>query len=435
MIPIDTQLGRLRIDRVLDEYDGPRLFVAKNSSGACFLALWVETVVEGELWIYAPISENRLRGLVSGAIPIRDIYTSASDGWIFRIILGDSGRIVKFSPVRLSELDLDELPPEGDVLHIRNPEAETRLGRFLRLYLKPGAGSKQGGVRLPSVTSIWQKWGVCQEATAYALGSTYQWDPSVASVAMGSLSVDVQISRNTLHTDVVDTWARFFRAARKPNANIGEEVSEHSIDTSACLSFLNAVRIHNVDVEISVVEGDGVLVTFGLDPQLATAIYTQIEKMVPALASSRIPQADDLRKIVALTQATRTSMARPDPEDLALGSVRQVNYYRHAARILGLMDANDMLTMAGRALSGSSLNEQRSLLRTQFEVSECGAAWMRWAEEASLGRVDPTTANEFLSDTTYSVSEETVRRRSKTIERWHHFLFDPQVELLLDSIE
>jgi len=116
MLPINTQLGNLRIDRILEYYDGPRLFVAKNSLDEMFLALWVEDRDEGELWIYALISEDRLRDIESGSVSIRSAYTNADGGMVFRLIIDDDSKAVIFETMPSSNINLEELPPENDYI-------------------------------------------------------------------------------------------------------------------------------------------------------------------------------------------------------------------------------------------------------------------------------------------------------------------------------
>jgi hypothetical protein len=106
-LPKDSPLGDLRLDEVLDEYDGPKLFTAKNASGAYYRALWVMDEAEAQSsWLYVPISKRKIETLKSGAIPIRSVYQNASDGWVFRLVVGDNGVVLSFTEITSQNIGL-----------------------------------------------------------------------------------------------------------------------------------------------------------------------------------------------------------------------------------------------------------------------------------------------------------------------------------------
>lgn len=76
-------LGNLRVDEVFLRFDGPRLFTAVNEGGQHYLGLFVEETDDAEVFIYAPVSPDRLAAARAGAIPLRVAFTEPQDGHVF----------------------------------------------------------------------------------------------------------------------------------------------------------------------------------------------------------------------------------------------------------------------------------------------------------------------------------------------------------------
>ncbi len=142
------------------------------------------------------------------------------------------------------------------------------------------------------------------------------------------------------------------------------------------------------------------------------------------LGTEKIPQANNLDTVVEVVRDLHrhgeVSAARIELVD------RQVAYYKHAARVLGLISASDMISLTGRRLLGADGIEVDTLLRSQFESSECGWAWASWAKKRLLRQVDPDTSEDFLRATVPTLSANTAGRRAQTLTKWHQRLFGPR---------
>ncbi|MBP0016180.1 MAG: hypothetical protein J7647_01330 [Cyanobacteria bacterium SBLK] len=114
-LPLDTMLGKLQIVKVLDWYDGPRLFIAENVSGSRYIAFWADELENESLWLYSAVSESRIESVISGQFDLRSIYTNPEDEIVFLVHLlhGDRASVEIISPV---QLDSEMLPPEDDFL-------------------------------------------------------------------------------------------------------------------------------------------------------------------------------------------------------------------------------------------------------------------------------------------------------------------------------
>jgi hypothetical protein len=144
-----------------------------------------------------------------------------------------------------------------------------------------------------------------------------------------------------------------------------------------------------------------------------------------------VPQADTVEKIVGMVRHVAGQL-----EELDL-SPRHVNYYLHAARVLGFVDDDGELTEAGHALAHTaSEDEELAFVLVAFERCEIGSAWLRWAGVERVGELDPGSAGAFLTEAS-ALSPSTAKRRGGTLRAWARRLgpVERQVPLALDGEE
>ncbi|MHB1468472.1 MAG: DUF6575 domain-containing protein [Solirubrobacteraceae bacterium] len=85
-----TSLGSgLEIERVFFSFDGPKLFVARNSTGQRFLAVAVDDTETAVVFIYVPVSNERLVAIKSGLISLREAITTP-EGELFLATTGEN---------------------------------------------------------------------------------------------------------------------------------------------------------------------------------------------------------------------------------------------------------------------------------------------------------------------------------------------------------
>lgn len=114
-------LGRVRIDEVFLRFDGPRLFSAINEAGQRYIGVFVEETDDAEIFLYAPVSEDRYRAIRSGALPLRAAFSDAQDGRVFVVTSSteEAGQVVE---ERGSEtVPKDWLPDEDATLGVPTP--------------------------------------------------------------------------------------------------------------------------------------------------------------------------------------------------------------------------------------------------------------------------------------------------------------------------
>lgn len=79
LLPRDTSLGRLTLEEVFEEYDGPRLFTCKSASSTRYLAAWAEENDDYDLWLYVAVSPERFQVVRSGGITVRTALANPED--------------------------------------------------------------------------------------------------------------------------------------------------------------------------------------------------------------------------------------------------------------------------------------------------------------------------------------------------------------------
>ena len=109
-------------DRVLQYYDGPRLLLQQSRAGQIFLAWWSDSDELVERWVYLPVSQHRLREILSGAMPSLEGLYSPEDGCLFVIDKDPhTDSIIQAVMTAATELPSDALPRSGARINIPVP--------------------------------------------------------------------------------------------------------------------------------------------------------------------------------------------------------------------------------------------------------------------------------------------------------------------------
>ncbi len=123
-------------DRVLQYYDGPRLVLQKSQSGQLYLAWWSDSDESTDRWIYLPLSEGRLRAILSGEIPSFEGLENPEDGHLFVVDMDlETDSIVQTILTDASALPEDSLPLPRARLNIFVPEEISGLPSRERAHI------------------------------------------------------------------------------------------------------------------------------------------------------------------------------------------------------------------------------------------------------------------------------------------------------------
>lgn len=86
VLPRGTELGRLSLDEVFIDYEGPKLFSARNAVGQRFVAVAVDDTEEWVVFLYVPVSPSRYLAVRSGLVPLRVAIADAEEVvWVARL--------------------------------------------------------------------------------------------------------------------------------------------------------------------------------------------------------------------------------------------------------------------------------------------------------------------------------------------------------------
>jgi hypothetical protein len=114
-LPVDTPLGQLEIVEVYLYYDGPKLFICRNSTQQLYLANWIEGGKENT-WLYVALSFKRLRQLQRGEISLHDAFLLAENDYVYLVKLSNEDSLLDLLSFRGRDLPPEWLPIEGEFL-------------------------------------------------------------------------------------------------------------------------------------------------------------------------------------------------------------------------------------------------------------------------------------------------------------------------------
>lgn len=109
-LPRGTILGELRLGRVLEYYDFPRLFVCQSATGQNYVAVSTFDDDEEFHWLYLPVSSLRLDSVMRGGISLRESFHAPEGGYLVRVISYGSERRPDVSFVLPEQVPEDDLP-------------------------------------------------------------------------------------------------------------------------------------------------------------------------------------------------------------------------------------------------------------------------------------------------------------------------------------
>lgn len=270
-LPSNTVLGDLTLEETFVEYDGPRVFTCRSTTGQLFLAGWAEEREDDDLWLYLPVSEPRLRVVRAGGLPLREAF-ERPEGVVYLVTLPVDSDLApdRAEPVEVDQLrdewlpepdfrvglPTETLPPaqSGDLW--RRVTIQERRGR-LRLMVKwPGttrseAPTKKFGELLVTTQSLIDNVGLAilrsdpPQAGRLPLEIAEQTSTDVVGLSAASFVVDIASTNfddlfdNSVFIDITVRILRLLDTSLERDALIGE-LSE--LRPRGAKSFRNFVR-------------------------------------------------------------------------------------------------------------------------------------------------------------------------------------------------
>ena len=113
-------LGKLKHVETYAYYDEPVLYCCKNAAGHLYLVVAAAANEQGEIWIFAGVSDTRLARIRSGAIDLHDAFADPEDGSLLQVTVpyGDNTELQIIS-VNPDQIPQDMLPMPDERLNLQ----------------------------------------------------------------------------------------------------------------------------------------------------------------------------------------------------------------------------------------------------------------------------------------------------------------------------
>ncbi len=110
-LPVGTQLGILSIEKVIEYFDFPRLFVCRSNLGQSYFALSTTDNDDSFEWLYVAVSESRKSAILQGNLPLAIAFKAPESGFVIKVvtfIASDTPLVSYLLPEQVSSEDLPE---------------------------------------------------------------------------------------------------------------------------------------------------------------------------------------------------------------------------------------------------------------------------------------------------------------------------------------
>lgn len=264
---------------------------------------------------------------------------------------------------------------------------------------------------------------VFDDVSAPDFGTEMAWAPA-ASVPMHLYFAGDADARQAFH--VLDRLVVSLGSPAALRTAIGEL---DPVVADALLGLVERLRQHDGHLEVVLTDPD--LADFQrsvrVEPQvlgrgaahdLMRHVRENSRRSGVVIHRNHVPQANTVEGVFQAVDAMleRGQVTLEDIEQVT--SDRQVNYYKHGARVLGFFDEDNQPTGRARAIAGLSYAARLQITAIFFEDTPIGRAWRVWSRCNRLTELDPDTASQFLEECVVGLSGTTPGRRASTLRRW-----------------
>jgi len=416
-LPKTEELGVLIIIKTFSFYDVPRTFLAfSKSKKQHYLAHWVDESDYDDSWYYVAVNELEIKNLESGFIQIRDFFLYKN---VIKINTPfNSEHAYIFELLSIENVDLDLLPPIGYHI-VQNEDGEHEVG------YDPALADELSSVHEVRIFRENSKKDIEWEPVQKIIGS---WNKLYASI-MKRMNFD-DASLVPLSASLGSYKSKFRASNNKEmlcnslklnellkNKNIQpEELEQLNIDLDIFEELLSSLREFNYKFELRTNTGASIAL---IDAKSIKSTQERIiEHNQRFISSELIPQANDLTRLMKLVTCVADNSPFNDESEGI--TPRQINYYKRAAKLLGLLKENGfvLLPLGWKLSMEETYIGKLRIFADAFENSVCGWAWMKYCNVDRIIDVDPDSATEFLINNSSGLSEDTAKRRATSLETW-----------------
>ncbi len=119
-LPVNSQLGQIKVVEIFDFYDIPRLFIGTNQIGQLFIIYNLDDDRVKTEWYYLPVSEERICNLKTGSMDLRTALLSPELGFLYSISIGYIDGDSQIAVVTSESINQEWLPEAGETLYSEN---------------------------------------------------------------------------------------------------------------------------------------------------------------------------------------------------------------------------------------------------------------------------------------------------------------------------
>lgn len=412
----DTRLGTLYIKNVYEFFEGPKLFSVVNEVDGLYIVYWIGDEDEFDKWIILPISKTRLDHLERKRLDINSMLSYPEQKICFRINLPyDEGLEPVF--IKLSTDDMKQsikLPRAGLYISSVMPMLATgKLGVCIEfstheLHVEKTVTSTEPLV-LKGVSKLFECFNDLYSSILMSFDEKDLMRP--VSGRPGSFVLSFQAEK----MQQIEPLLKELNDLVLARGNLVDFIKRKNIDVQMLSALFESIVQTSSSFELkSNTTDELVLIVRKTDAEYYTHALAKMSAQV--VGGYQVPQAnliDQVFKIVELKWQDKHL------DILSTGlDERHIQYYIHAAKILGFLNSNASVSALGQQIAESAYDKRLRIAARSFESSHCGWAWITWSQARNLSELDSSTAEAFLLDKCLSLSDKTKKRRASTLRQW-----------------
>ncbi|EDW8956983.1 hypothetical protein AVF70_000368 [Salmonella enterica subsp. enterica] len=409
-------LGKLRYINTYIEYEGPRVFSLESETGSSYIAYWIGDNNENENWFLIPCSKTKVYAFEKKQIDLRKLISQQEQDNFYKVEISFERDYLEVTPQNAKSIFDIKLPEHGiypdQIKVFSNSLVEANLVATHEVKISKSHKNSKSNVLLEHLASVCDSF--CDLAKLYSFSRNIRGSSIQAlNARYGSFAINLHAEKLESFEEIIYDLSGLMHNRR----DILPFLLKNNIDIKAFGDLLDSIAMTSVNFEFRTLHSpDKVIVIYKHEAQYYRK--TLSEMSLQYISSIRVPQANDIEKIFMVIDLSRDN--EPVTNEILNVDERHVSYYKHAARILGLLKSDGTLTSLGQKLARTENKDQRmSITAKAFEESECGWAWINWSGVDSLKDIDPSTSDNFLRERCPSLTGTTIGRRAGTLSAWY----------------
>lgn len=413
ILPKDTKLGKLNYFEIYDDFYGPKCFSVKNDLDHLYLVYWSGDYENDSCskWLYVPVSQKILDALLREENSVHDIFSDSNNLLIITTYSKDNRGVALVEQLIDQKINLPPIDFYIEPEDIQSIAPESKWDFNLRIAKRTKGHTPNSGV----VTKVMDAFN---EIIEFLMKDHSKKRPSVFPLSAVPGSFDMKLGTSD-HERASVAIEQLGALLNDPNL-LEENLDNLGLDPYRLKDLLDIVNLHKLELTLKPKTSELLKETVKISSSKLLPIIKKLEKStVTFIDSNKVPQADCLDRVIEIV------LRRCEGEEIrhefiqGISSDRQVGYYTHAARCLGLLNNNLTIASPGRALCNkSSRVAQYQFLADRVESSDFGCAWMKWSGVTDISGIDPLSSDRFIEECVKGLSGQTIQRRGSSLCTW-----------------